>query len=59
MFERQKSKLVFADLGIDFGRVRYLPGHDKILGVLGLVRREFRRESGVSTVGSFDNRWEF
>ena len=41
--------------GIDTGRVRYLASHGKILGVLGLVRQEFRRKSEVSAiVGSFD-----
>ena len=35
--------------GRDTGRVWYVPSHDKILVVLGLVRREFRR-SGVPTM---------
>ena len=35
--------------GIDTGRIQYLPSHGKILGVLGLVRREFRR-SGVPAI---------
>ena len=34
------------------GCVWYGPSHDKILFVLGLVRREFRRGSEVPTVGS-------
>ena len=37
--------------GIDTRHVWYLPSNGKIV-VLGLVRREFRRKSGVSTVGS-------
>ena len=37
--------------GIDTGRVRYLPSNGKVV-VLGLVRREFQRESGVPTVES-------
>ena len=40
--------------GIYTGRVRYVPSHDKILIVLGLVRQEFRRESEVPMVGSSD-----
>ena len=41
--------------GVDTGRVWYVPSHDKIVIVLGLVRREFRRKSGVpAMVGSFD-----
>ena len=40
--------------GIDTGRVRYLPSNGKVV-VLGLVCREFRRESGVpAMVGSSD-----
>ena len=37
--------------GIHTGRVRYLSSSYKIV-VLGLVSREFRRRSGVPTVGS-------
>ena len=52
----KRANLCFADLaipsGIDTEHVRYVPSNDKILVVLGLVRREFRRESEVSTVGS-------
>ena len=40
--------------GIDTGRVRYVPSHDKILIVLGLVRRKFQRESEVPMVRSSD-----
>ena len=40
-------------------RVRYVPSHDKILFVLGLVRREFRCGSKVPTVGSFGIGREF
>ena len=47
----KRANLCFASLA-DTGRVRYVPSHDKILIVLGLVRREFRRESEVPTVGS-------
>ena len=53
----KRANFIFAVLaildvsGIDTGRVRYLPSSGKIV-VLGLVRREFRRKSGVSTVGS-------
>ena len=56
----KRANLCFASLvipdvsGIDTRRVRYVPSHDKILIVLGWVRREFRRESEVSTVGSSD-----
>jgi len=45
--------------GIDTGRVRYVPSHDKILVVLGLIHREFWRKSGGSMVGSSGNRREF
>ena len=45
--------------GIDTGLVRYVSSHDKILDVLGLVRREFRCKLGVPTVGSFGNGREF
>ena len=45
--------------GIDTGPIRYVPSHDKILDVLGLVRREFQRKSGVSTVRSSSNGREF
>ena len=54
---RQRANFIFAVLaipdvsGIDTGHVRYLPSSGKII-VLGLVRREFRRKSGVLTVGS-------
>ena len=53
---RDKSaNLCFAGLAIHTGRVRYVPSNDKILDVLGLVRREFRRKSGVPVIiGSFD-----
>ena len=44
--------------GINTGRVRYLPSSAKTV-VLGLVRREFRRKSGVPMVGSFGKGWEF
>ena len=37
--------------GIDTEHVWYLPSSGKTI-VLGLVRREFRRRSGVPTVGS-------
>ena len=40
--------------GIDIGRVRYVPSHDKILDVLGLVHREFRRSGVPAMVGSSD-----
>ena len=40
--------------GINTGRVRYVPSHDKILDVLGLVRREFRWSGVPVIVGSFD-----
>ena len=55
----KRANFIFAVLaipdvsGIDTGRVRYLPSSGKII-VLGLVRREFRRKSGVPTVGSSD-----
>ena len=39
---------------IDTGRVRYVPNHDKILDVLGLVRREFRQSEVPTMVGSSD-----
>ena len=49
----KRSNLCFAGLAIpDTGRVWYVPSHDKILIVLGLVCREFRHESKVPTVGS-------
>ena len=52
----KRANFIFAGLapdvsGIDIGRVRYLPSSCKIV-VLGLLRREFRRRSGVPTVGS-------
>ena len=53
----KRANFIFAGLaipdvsGIDTGRVRYLPSSGKIV-VLGLVHREFRRKSGVPTVGS-------
>ena len=37
--------------GVDTGRVQYLPSNGNIVD-LGLVRREFRRRSGVPMVGS-------
>ena len=45
--------------GIHTGRVRYEPSLGKILDVLRLVRREFRRKSEVSTVGTFGIDQEF
>ena len=56
---RDKRANLFFWSGIDIGRVRYVPRHDKIIVVLGLVRWEFRRESGVPTVGSSGNGQEF
>ena len=54
----KRANLCFAGLAIpdvssiDTGHVRYVPSHDKILIVLGLVCREFRHESEVLTVES-------
>ena len=54
----KRANFIFAGLaipdvsGIHAGRVRYLPSNCKSV-VLGLVRREFQRMSGVPTVGSF------
>ena len=52
----KRANLCFVDLA---ERVWYMPSHDKILVVLGLVHREFRHESEVPTVGSSDNGREF
>ena len=51
----KRANFIFAVLEIpDTGRVRYFPSSGKIV-VLGLVRREFRRKSGVpARVGSSD-----
>ena len=52
--------MIFAGLAIpdvsviDTGRVRYLSSHDKILGVLELVHREFRRSGLPAIVGNSD-----
>ena len=53
----KRANFIFAGLaipdvsGIHTGRVRYLSSSHEIV-VLGLVSREFRRRSGVPTVGS-------
>ena len=53
----KRANFIFAGLaipdvsGIDTGHVWYLPSSGKIV-VLRLVRREFRRKSGVPTVRS-------
>ena len=60
----KRANFIFAGLaipdvsGINTGHVRYLPSSGKII-VLGLVRREFRRKSGVLTVESSNNGQEF
>ena len=54
----KRVNFIFAGL-VDTGRVRYVPSHDKILVVLGLVRREFRRRLGVLMIGSPGMGWEF
>ena len=55
----KRANLCFADLVIPDVRARYVPSHDKILIVLGLVHLEFRRELEVSMVGSSGNGREF
>ena len=61
----KRANFIFAGLaipdmfGIYTGRVQYVPSHDKILIVLGLVCREFQCGSEVPTVGSFGIDREF
>ena len=52
MLVRERGTCVLLVWRIDTGRVRYVLSHDKILIVLGLVRREFRCGSEVPTVDS-------
>ena len=60
----KRANLVFVGLaildvsGIDTGRVRYLPSNGNVVD-LGLVHPEFQHKSGIPTVGSSGNGWEF